>query len=491
MSWPPSLARAKALAQHMMQSTSARSATDPASTEPPVLFEENGSVRRYILNRPKKLNALDEPMINLLRPKLEQWENSELCRIVIGTGAGRGFCAGGDVERVVKDGSEENTRPSAINYFKLEFELDYQLATLQKPYVAICDGFTMGGGVGLLAHAPFRIATERTKFATPETKIGYCPDVGANYFLPRLDGALGKYLALTGASLDGRAVFEHGLATHFVPSSRIPQLLGQLESFDDPTPERINSTIEEFYGERSVDEQTNTIVGDVRVAVDTAFGHNSVEKILESLTEFLGSSSEAVASWAKSTLTELNLRSPTSLVVALEAIHRGKQMSLAEVLQMEMGIATAFLSGGSPDFKTGVTAVLIDKLRDGRPAWSPSALEEIDQTGLVKSFFDSDSQYLRDSPRLELPTERGVGVQEHGSSMKFALPSEQEIEQIVRGTHAKSSSVAYNLGDLIKKFVTMTSRKHGVEDKIREVAARRCVIVEDPDQYHSLRWKPE
>lgn len=136
---------------------------------------------------------------------------------------------------------------------------------------------------------------------------------------------------------------EHGLATHFVPSSRMPQLLGELASFDEPTPERINSTIEEFYGERSADEQGNAIVGDVRVAVDTAFGHNSVEKILETLTAYSGSSSEAVATWAKSTLAELNLRSPTSLVVALEAVRRGKQMSLAEVLQMEMGIATAFL----------------------------------------------------------------------------------------------------------------------------------------------------
>ncbi|KLO19153.1 3-hydroxyisobutyryl-coenzyme A hydrolase [Schizopora paradoxa] len=484
MSRSPTLTRTKALVQHMMQSTStsARPATDP---EPPVLFEENGSIRRYILNRPKKLNALDEPMINLLRPKLEQWENSELCRIVIGTGAGRGFCAGGDVERVVKDGADERTRPSAINYFKLEFELDYQLATLQKPYVAICDGFTMGGGVGLLAHAQFRIATEKTKFAMPETKIGYCPDVGANYFLPKLDGAIGTYLALTGASLDGRAVFEHGLATHFVPSSRVPQLLGELASFDEPTPERINSTIEEFYGERSADEQGNAIVGDIRVAVDTAFGRSSVEKILESLTELSGSSSEAVATWAKATLAELNLRSPTSLVVALEAVRRGKQMSLGEVLQMEMGIATAFLSGGSPDFKTGVTAVLIDKIRDARPAWSPNTLEEINQTELIKSFFDSDSQFLNNSPSLELPQERWIGAQEHGGSMKFALPSEEEIERIVRGTHAQSSSMAYSLDDLINKFSRMMSQKHGVEDKIREVAARRCVVTED----RWLSWK--
>lgn len=139
-------------------------------------------------------------------------------------------------------------------------------------------------------------------------------------------------------------------------------------------------------------------------------------------------------------------------------------------------------SGGSPDFKTGVTAVLIDKIRDARPAWSPNALEEISQTELIKAFFDSDSQFLVNSPSLELTKERGVGLQD---SMKFALPSEREIEQIVRGSHAKSSSMAYSLDDLIKKFSIMTSRKHGVEDKIREVAARRCVVTED----RWLGWK--
>lgn len=224
---------------------------------------------------------------------------------------------------------------------------------------------TVGGGVGLSAHAPFRIATENTRFAMPETNIGYSPDVGANFFLSRLDGEIGTYLGLTSYNLTGRAVLwvlhctlflvdglenvlkricsENGLATHYVPSRRIPQLLSQLAALNDPTPQMINSLIEEHYGEPLAEETNNAIRGEIRDAVDIAFGHDTVEEIFASLEQLQQSSSEAVTKWAADTLAILEHRSPTSLKVALQAIRLGRKMTLAEVLRMEMGIATAFL----------------------------------------------------------------------------------------------------------------------------------------------------
>jgi 3-hydroxyisobutyryl-CoA hydrolase len=213
--------------------------------------------------------------------------------------------------------------------------------------------------VGLSAMAPFRIATENTVFAMPETKIGYAPDVGANYFLNRLDGELGAYLALTGETLKGRAVlyvrwqphFEHlligascsthGLATHYIPQRRIPDVLEALASLENPTLETINSTIELSYLEPEQSEPPIELTGPIRVVLDSAFSHKSVEKIFESLEKHAQSSNEQVNSWAASTLEALNFRSPTSLRVALYALRENKDGGLVDALRTELGIATA------------------------------------------------------------------------------------------------------------------------------------------------------
>ncbi|THH06710.1 hypothetical protein EW145_g3897 [Phellinidium pouzarii] len=448
--------------------------------EPTVLFESHGALRRYILNRPKKLNALDGTMIDALHPKIQEWGASELCKIIVGDGKGKAFCAGGDVRAVIMDAANEETRSKATGYFKKEFELDYQLATLSKPYVCILDGFTMGGGVGLSAHSPFRIATENTTFAMPETKIGYCPDVGASYFLPRLDGEIGTYLGLTGESVKGRAVFENGLATHFVPSRRIPQLLDILGSMEEPTLRGINAVIEEHYGEPSQEEEFGMIAGDLRVALDTAFGHNSVEEIFDSLREMEKSNSAIVGEWAKKTRSILDLRSPTSLKVALQAIRRGKTLSLASALRMEMGIATAFIIGASPDFTTGVTKVLVEGDRENRPAWSPASLSQVSKA-LVKQFFD-DSEYLSVAPELSLEEDMAAN---NGHFNNFGLPSEIEIKQIVRGEHKQSGALALTLDELIQKFRSMRGDKNGLDLKVSEVVERKC----DCDAEGYLRWK--
>ncbi|KAF8515829.1 3-hydroxyisobutyryl-coenzyme A hydrolase [Hysterangium stoloniferum] len=449
--------------------------------EPLVLSESNLATRTYILNRPAKYNALDDTMVNLVKSKVETWDAASLCQVIIGTGRGRAFCAGGDIFSVMEWSKTESTRPKAIQFFKDEFEMNHLLGNLSTPYVVIMDGITMGGGVGLSVHAPFRVATENTMFAMPETKIGYCPDVGSNHFLPRLDGELGTYFALTGTTLKGRAVFELGIATHFIPASRIPDLKDRLASLETSNPDLIDAAIEELHFERSADEPPTPLTGDIRKALDHAFSQITVEDITSSLADYAKNDGE-VGQWAKVTLEELHLRSPTSLKVALHAVRRGKAMSLGDVLQMEMGVATAFIHGASPDFQTGVTAVLVDKIK-GRPKWSPDTLQEIPDEKITETFFDSNSPLLANIPHLSLRPVQPV------STTNYALPSEKEIEMLVVGEHIASDDMSLNMHELLEKPDRLWKGKHGVKEKLREVFQRRCRMVgatKDTESY--IEW---
>ena len=177
----------------------------PGDDPDDVVFNSTYSVRTIELNRPQKLNSLDGSMCRKIIPRLLEWEKSDMISAVIMKGAGENaLCAGGDVATLAKwnqEGSEGVQK--STDYFALEYKLDHLIATYTKPYISFMDGITMGGGVGLSVHAPFRIATERTLFAMPETSIGFFPEVGGSFFLPRLDGRLGKYLALTSERLKG------------------------------------------------------------------------------------------------------------------------------------------------------------------------------------------------------------------------------------------------------------------------------------------------
>jgi len=361
--------------------------------------------------------------------------------------------------------------------------LDYILAALPKPYVVAMDGITMGGGVGLSAHAPFRIATENTVLAMPETKIGFFPDVGASYFLSKVDGEIGTYLALTSETLKARAVYEHGFATHFLPSKRIAILLDRIKALENPSVELIDRTIEELSSEREHDEPSSSLVGDIRVALDSAFRHNTVELILKDLEEFSKRSDAAVSGWAKQTLDTLHVRSPTSLKVTLAAIRKGKHMSLLETLQMELGIATAYCSGATPDFETGVTAVFAKSAEI--PSWSPASVQDV-SPAIVSRFFEKGSKYLTNTPQLSVPDNLARAP---GDPMKFALPTERGVAQRFRD--AKSTAVA--LPDLLSYFDgvdVLRPGKPGVREKVLEVIQRRCEFVDrgDGKQRHWLRW---
>ncbi|KAL4077234.1 ClpP/crotonase-like domain-containing protein [Scleroderma yunnanense] len=465
--------RAHAIAAHM--STSAGSCMDQ-----PILFQSNGCTRTFVLNRAKKLNALNTVMLDSLRRQVELWSKSDLCRMIIGTGTGRAFCAGGDVASVLQDALLEETRPQAVEFFQKEFELFYILSRLPKPYVAVLDGITMGGGVGLAIHAPFRVATEKTMFAMPETKIGFFPDVGASYFLSRLDGEVGTYLALTSDKLVGREVFEHGIATHYITSRSVPSLLSHLGEFENPSFSQINRTIEELHSERQSHEPNGKLTGTVRQALDTAFSHNTVEEILQNLEVLTSISDTRVQSWAKQTLEALHMRSPTSLKVALSALRRGKQMTLLEVLHMELRIASAFCSDASPDFRTGVRAVLIDKT-EGRPAWSPDNITDV-SSEIVDRFFSEESPYQSVMSKLSV----GNYFQDRDFDfMTYSLPSESELSESIRSC-CKEGSIT--VPDLLTSMDRVCRRKFGTKEKILDIIHRKC-DVKARDGTEVVTWK--
>ncbi|KAF7986556.1 hypothetical protein HWV62_26292 [Athelia sp. TMB] len=473
--------RTAAIARHMASSPKSKIPEE----EPSVLFENNLALRQYSLNRPNKLNALDAGMIKSLRSQVEEWGQSPLTGTVVGTGNGRAFCAGGDVAGVVENARNKETRAKAVEFFKEEFELDYILAALPKPYVVVLDGITMGGGVGLAAHAPFRIATENTVFAMPEAKIGYFPDVGASYFLSKMDGELGTYLSLTSDTLKGRAVYEHGFATHFISSRRVAVLLDRLKALESPSLEIIDRTIEELASEPEHDEAGSILVGDIRVAIDSVFRHSEVELILKDLKELSQRPDGPVAKWAARTLETLRLRSPTSLKVALKAIRKGKDMALLDVLQMELGIATAFCSGASPDFETGVTSVLLTKTTD-RPAWSPNTVEAVTPE-ILSRFFSSSSTYLKDTPQLSVPENL---TKLPSDPMRFALPTEAAIARRFTASKSPISTVP----DLLQHFCggdVLRPAKMGAKEKVLEVVHRRCQFVDHGDgrKEHWIRWR--
>uniref|UniRef100_A0AAX7V653 3-hydroxyisobutyryl-CoA hydrolase n=1 Tax=Astatotilapia calliptera TaxID=8154 RepID=A0AAX7V653_ASTCA len=327
--------------------------------EPEVLLEKVGRTGVITMNRPKVLNALNLTMIRQIYPQLKKWESDNETDIVIIKGAGdKAFCAGGDIRAVTEAGKVGDSL--AQDFFREEYILNNAIGSYRKPYIALIDGITMGGGVGLSVHGLFRVATEKTLFAMPETAIGLFPDVGGGYFLPRLQGKLGLFLALTGFRLKGRDVQRAGVATHFVESKKVPLLvlISLCSVFKDYQP--------------FIYFQSLVLLNPVRL-----FSASSVEGIVKNLKT---DGSE----FAKKQTETLSKMSPTSLKITLKQLQAGAALSLQDVLVMEYRLSQACMRGC--DFYEGVRAVLVDK--DQNPKWNPSTLEEVSNQ-MVEQCFSS------------------------------------------------------------------------------------------------------
>lgn len=431
----------------------------PGDEKEDVLFDSLFGVRTIELNRPKKLHSLNGSMIRKIVPRLQEWAKSDMANVVIIKGSGpKAFCAGGDVADLAVDnktGVEGQQR--STDYFALEYKLDHLIATYTKPYVAFLDGYTMGGGVGLSVHAPFRIATERTVFAMPETTIGFFPDVGASFFLPRMPGGVGTYLAMTSERLKGANVFYAGVATHYIHSTSLPALqrrLGELRFKDyDTLAERsqlIDSTIEEFCSGLPHD-QPMLIQGELRKAIDRCFTKTNVPDIIQALKAEGGKTKK----WAEDTLATLHQRSPTAVYVTLRQMQLGKNWSISTTFQREHQIASKFMA--HLDFTEGVHALLIRK--DGKPKWSPASLEDI-QPGdnIAEPFFE-----IEGAEKLKLLNEEDYSEYPHA---RFSIPTEAAIKAVVdQGELTPSKVVEY--------FVHQRQGKQGVTEIVKEVVSRK------------------
>lgn len=340
-----------------------------------ILVEKVGNAGVITLNRPKALNALNMNMIRLMYPQLKKWETDKETDIVIVKGAGgKAFCAGGDIIAVTEAGKRGDAL--AKNFFREEYILNNTIGTYQKPYVALIDGITMGGGVGLSVHGRFRVATEKTLFAMPETAIGLFPDVGGGYFLPRLQGQLGLFLALTGFRLKGRDVQRAGVASHFVESQKIAALEKELVDLKTPSIEDVSRVLDSYQKRSSLDAEKPFVLEQHIDLIDKLFQSNSVEGIVHNLK----TDGSPFAQKQAETLAKM---SPTSLKITFKQLQAGGTMSLQEVLVMEYRLSQACMVKGS-DFYEGVRAVLVDK--DHSPKWSPSTLKEVSEQSVEDCF---------------------------------------------------------------------------------------------------------
>ena len=323
-----------------------------------VLISVEGGIGRIRLNRPKAIHALTTRMCEVMSEALLNWRaDPNVLAIIIDHAEGRGFCAGGDVVMLWRSGGGD--AEDAKHFFFAEYRLNHLLFTYPKPTIAIMDGITMGGGVGISLPCKFRIATENTRFAMPETSIGLFPDVGGGWYLPRLPGQVGEFMALTGARLDGAECHYLGLATHYVPQASLPDLVERIS-----TSPRLNGAIGNF-----AVTPPDAKIAENLPAITRCFSSYRLEDVLTALK---ADESE----WAATELMTLGTKSPLSCKVSLRLMEEGaSRASFEDEMRAEYALAGRVVR--THDFHEGVRALLIDK--DNNPQWDPATPEDVDE----------------------------------------------------------------------------------------------------------------
>jgi enoyl-CoA hydratase len=322
-----------------------------------VLISVESGVGRIRLNRPKAIHALTTAMCEVMSEALLKWRSDpEVQAVLIDHAEGRGFCAGGDVVMLARSGNTD--AEEARRFFFAEYRLNHLLFTYPKTTIAIMDGITMGGGVGISLPCDLRIATENTRLAMPETGIGLFPDVGGGWYLSRLPGRVGQFMALTGARLDGGECHYLRLATHYVEQAGIPDLIERIMK----APERAQGAL----------GAAASVVPDARIEqnlplIAKLFASDRLEDVVAAL--------EADDSdWAQTELGTLRTKSPLSCKVSLRLLADGaNRASFADEMRAEYALAGRVVR--THDFREGVRALLIDKTGD--PQWDPQTPEEV------------------------------------------------------------------------------------------------------------------
>lgn len=330
--------------------------------EPAVIARRQGRIGRLTINRPKTLNAVDHDMLRSIRDALERWREEPAIHAIVIEGAGdRAFCSGGDI-RQVRNMALAGRFAEIDAFFADEYALNLAIARYPKPYIALIDGVCMGGGMGLAIHGSARVVTEAAILAMPETGIGFFPDVGASFFLPRLRSSFGMLLALTGTRASGADAVFLGLATHYVSRERIITLADEI-SENGPA----------VLAAAAVPSPPSPLSGLTDITL--GFGAETAVEIVQYLAR-------QDTQPARDTLAKLRSMSPTATLWAFELLRRGSNRTLEHCLTAELKLARH--ASRHPDFSEGVRAMVVDK--DRTPHWSPGDLAAVDTVGFATLF---------------------------------------------------------------------------------------------------------
>lgn len=341
-----------------------------------VLYAVRGRVGEVTLNRPRAINALDQPMVDSLLGRLEEWAQDDRIGAVFLRGAGdRGLCAGGDV-RALRQAVLEGRPEEAMQFWRTEYRLDAMIATYPKPVVAWMDGITMGGGIGLAGHAQVRLATERSSVAMPETIIGFFPDVGGMHLLARAPGELGTYAALTGLPVTGADAVAMGLADAVVGSDRQDTVLAAL----------VTAVADGLHTGAKADLLARLLGGQIPPVPDSPLLHEQhwIDECYagDDAAVILQRLRERPEARAREAAEAMAARSPHSVAVTLEALRRAADLDVHEVLAQDYVLCRTFLH--HPDFAEGVRAQLVDK--DRSPRWTHGSVADVDRREVLAAF---------------------------------------------------------------------------------------------------------
>ena len=324
-----------------------------------VLISTEGKAGRIRLNRPKAIHALNTGMCLAMLDALKGWRSDPSVEAVLLDHAeGRGFCAGGDIRMLAESGAADGAE--AREFFREEYRLNNLMFNYAKPIVVFVDGITMGGGVGISQPAKFRVATENTRFAMPESGIGLFPDVGGGWYLSRLPGRSGQYLALTGARIDGAECLALGIATHYLPADRLEEAKQRIVA----EPQAIEAILDEL----SAPPPEARVLAH-KDAIDRLFASDKLEEVFAALEADGGA-------WATQQLETLKTKSPQTMKVSLKLLLDGKAMKTFED-EMRQEFAVASRVCQRHDFLEGVRAVIVDK--DNAPKWNPATPEGVSE----------------------------------------------------------------------------------------------------------------
>lgn len=340
-----------------------------------VRTETRGPLGVITLDRPRALNSLDRDMVLAMEGILGRWAEEPEVRAVVVRGEGRGLCAGGDV-RALRDGPDED----AISFWEDEYRLNALIAGYAKPYVALMDGITMGGGLGISAHGSVRVVTERTSVAMPETRIGFTPDVGMAALLARAPGELGTHLALTSSTATGADAVYLGWADHLVPCERLDELVDVLASrLADPSLADLSALEVAHSAVRALAlPAPEAPLAAEREWVDDAYAGDDAQTILERLVEMAAEGHQG----ARAAEEAIRAVCPFSAVLTLEALRRAAIMEVVDVLAQDLRLGAALIARG--DMREGIRALLVDK--DGAPRWNPARIEDVDPAEIRAAF---------------------------------------------------------------------------------------------------------